>query len=183
MRGKRENCFVVIENGQLNTYVLDNKLSWEIGRLSGDNNPDIKLHIPTVSRMHGRLQNVDGNWFYMDYQGKNGTIYNDKQIRSGINGRIRPIALQNKDILIFGGGEKPVINYKTVWSMFVTTSTDDIWRVEDTKGYSRIDCLDGDDHTSLENPEKGTVIDKENGMAIYMGDVTYLTGNITIMGC
>lgn len=182
MHGKRENCLVVIENGQIKTYCLDNKLVWEIGRRTTDNDPDIKLHVLTVSRKHGLFRNINGNWFYMDNKGKNGTIHNDKQIRSGINGRIRPVPLQNGDVLIFGGGEKPIINPRTVWSVFVTTAPDEDWRVVDTKGYSRIDCHDGDDTTSLECPKKGTVIDKENGMAIYMGDVTYLTGSITVKG-
>ena len=118
----------------------------------------------------------------MDHKGKNGTVYNDNRIRSGIGGRVRPVSLQNGDVLIFGGGEEAVINYKTVWAMFLTTKSEDEWRVEDTKGYSKIDIYDSGDITTLENPSKGTVIDKENGMAIYMGDVTYVTGEINLKG-
>ena len=182
MQGKRENCLVVIENGQLNTYELDNKLSWEVGRQSQGNDPDIMLHIPTVSRRHGNFRNIKGNWFYMDHKGKNGTVYNDSRIKPGLNGRVRPVSLQNGDVLIFGGGEKPSINSKTVWALFLTTSSGEAWRVQDTKGFSKIEFCDGNDTTTFEFPEKGTVVDKENGMAIYMGDVTYITGKILLRG-
>ena len=32
------------------------------------------------SRKHGRFENMDGIWFYLDNNGKNGTVYNDKHI-------------------------------------------------------------------------------------------------------
>jgi len=182
MRGKKENTIIVIENGQLKTYSLDNRLVWQIGRVTKDNDPDIKLHLATVSRKHGRLQNIDGTWFYMDHKGKNGTIYNGKQIKQGIKGRVKPVTLQNGDVLIFGGGEEAIISYKTVWSLFITSTIDDAWRVEDTKGISKLVFTDGEDTTMMECPPKGTVIEKENGMAIYMGDVTYLLGNLAVLG-
>ena len=58
MHGKIENNLILIENGQIFSYVLDNKNSWEIGRPSKDNIPDIKLHSATVSRKHGKFQNI-----------------------------------------------------------------------------------------------------------------------------
>ena len=75
MSGNRENTLIVIENGQLTSYDLDNRLIWEVGRPSKDNLPDIKLHSLTVSRKHGRFQNIDGMWFYLDKNGKNGTVW------------------------------------------------------------------------------------------------------------
>ena len=39
-----KNNLIVIENGQLNTYLLDTRVSWEVGRLSKDNTPDIAMH-------------------------------------------------------------------------------------------------------------------------------------------
>ncbi len=181
MRGNKMNNLIVIENGMLTTYDLDNKLVWEVGRPSKDNIPDIKLHSTTVSRKHGKFQNIDGIWFYLDKNGKNGTVYNGKHIATGIRGRIKPITMKNGDVLIFGGGEEAVINYKTIWAMFSERSFSDRWRVEDTKGLERMAFADGSDTTKLENPEKGTVIEKEEGMAIYMGDITYLIGDITVV--
>lgn len=179
MKGKM-NRLIVIENGQLTTYDLDNKLVWEVGRPSKDNFPDIRMYSSTVSRKHGKFQNVDGMWFYLDKNGKNGTVYNGKHITTGIKGRIKPITLKNGDILIFGGGEEAAINCKTIWALFSERGIEEKWRVEDTKGLERMVFTDGRDETKLENPEKGTVIETEYGIAIYMGDITYLSGDISV---
>lgn len=180
MRGKKGNSLIVIENGQLSTYMLDDKLVWEVGRPSKDNLPDIRLYSATISRHHGRFQNIDGMWFYLDKKGKNGTVYNGKHITVGIRGRFKPIPMKDKDVLIFGGGEEPLISIKTVWAMFSEHIYDERWRVEDTKGLSKIQFSEDDDITVLDHPQKGTIIEKDNGIAIYMGDITYLSGDITV---
>ena len=58
-----ENNLIVIENGQLNIYLLDNQVVWEVGRMSKEHTPDIPMHATTISRRHGRFQNMDGIWF------------------------------------------------------------------------------------------------------------------------
>ncbi len=180
MSSNKINRLIVIENGQLISYDLDNKLVWEVGRPSINNVPDIKLHTLTVSRKHGRFQNMDGMWFYIDKKGKNGTVYNGKYITTGLKGRIKPVALKNGDILIFGGGKEAIVNYKTIWAMFSEKDFSDRWRVEDTRDIRKISFEDESEITVLEKPVKGTVIEKNNGIAIYMGDVTYLAGDISI---
>lgn len=182
MLGKKGNSLIVIENGQLTTYALDDKLVWEVGRPSKDNIPDIKLHSMTASRHHGRFQLLDGIWFYMDKNGKNGTVYNGKHVTTGIRGRVKPITLKDMDVLIFGGGEEAVINRKTIWAMFSERLFVDRWRVVVTKGYSKLSFSDGTTNTVIENPVKGTVVEKEDGVAIYMGDITYLVGDMTVTG-
>ena len=125
---------------------------------------------------------MDGIWFYVDRMGKNGTVYNGKHVTPGLRGRVKPITLNNGDILIFGGGENPVINSKTIWAMFSERKFDERWRVEDTKELSRLSFTDGNQSTVYEEPVKGTVVEKENGIAIYMGDITYLVGDIAVTG-
>lgn len=181
MRGKKSNNLIVIENGQLNTYLLDDRLVWEIGRPSKDNEPDIRLYSTTVSRKHGKFQNMDGIWFYLDYNGKNGTVYNEKHISSGLNGRVKPIMLSDGDIFVFGGGDEAVINCKTIWAMFSTRYFDERWRVVDTKGYTSIALTDGNQIVRFEKPPRGTVIERANGIAIYMGDITYIVGEISLI--
>jgi pSer/pThr/pTyr-binding forkhead associated (FHA) protein len=182
MKNRVENKLIVIEKGKIFTYNLDDKLSWTVGRVTTENNPDIKLSLSTVSRKHGELTNIDGNWFYMDFNGKNGTVYNNKQIKPGIYGKIKPVILKNGDTLIFGGGSEAVINSKTVWAKFITSSIEGAWRVNDTAGYSHITFNDGNEKIRMDSPKKGTVLEKENGIAIYMGDFTYLLGNIEVSG-
>lgn len=182
MKGMKGNSLIVIENGRLVTYSLDDRVMWKVGRLSKDNVPDIILHSTTVSRQHGIFHNMDGIWFYLDKIGTNGTVYNGKHIISGIKGKAKPIMLNDKDVLIFGGGEKAVINSKTIWAMFLNRTFSEKWRVEDTKCLNILSFTDGEQSTVYDSPPKGTVIEKENGIAIYMGDVTYLIGDVAVIG-
>lgn len=176
-----KNNLITIENGQLKTYILDDKLLWEVGRPSKGNNPDIKLCSATVSRKHGAFKNMDGVWFYLDYNGKNGTIYNNKQIKAGLNGRIRPIILNNRDVFIFGAKEEAAKSCKPAWAVFLTNIYDLKWRVEDTKGMKKLGVQDKDIFTQIESPAKGTIVETDSGMAIYMGDLTYLVGNVQLI--
>lgn len=179
---KKGNSLIVIENGQLTTYSLDDRVEWKVGRASKENIPDIILHSSTVSRQHGCFKNMDGIWFYVDGNGKNGTVYNGKYVTPGIRGRVKPITMNNGDILIFGGDKEPVINSKTVWTMFSERITEERWRTECTKELNKIMFTDGKQSTVYEKPAKGTVVEKENGMAIYMGDITYLAGDMSVIG-
>lgn len=179
---KVRNNLIVIENGHLSVFHLDDKQTWEIGRPAGNNRPDIGLYSTTISRKHGRFQNMDGIWFYMDFSGKNGTVYNNKRIKSGIHGRVKPLLLKDGDVLVFGGGEEAIINCKTVWAMFSEREYGESWRVADTKGYKELAFVGADRNVCYENPPKGTIVKLEAGVGIYMGDITYLCGNIGISG-
>ncbi len=179
---KRKNNLIIIENGRISTCILDEKPMWEIGRPSKERKPDICLRATTVSRKHGRLENVDGIWFYLDYNGKNGTVYNGKHVVAGRNGRTKPIMLSDGDVLIFGGGEQAVINHKTIWTMFMTRYYEAPWQVVDTKDMKKIVVNDGEETQCFENPEKGLVVATQKGIGIYMGDITYLSGDIYVVG-
>ena len=182
MNGKKGNSLIIIENGQLRTYFLDDRLTWEVGRPSKDNQPDIKLYSATVSRKHGRFQNMDGIWFYLDNNGKNGTVYNNKHIKAGLNGRVKPVMLKDGDVFIFGGDEQAVINCKTIWAMFSTHGCEEHWRVTDTKGYTELAFTNGEKVTRYEKPAKGTIVKQGDAIAVYMGDITYLSGEISVIG-
>ncbi len=182
MHGKKGNSLILIENGKITTYALDNRNTWENGRPSTDNTPDIERQSATVSRKHGKFQNMDGVWFYLDNNGKNGTVYNHKHIDTGLKGRIKPIMLKDGDVFVFGGGEEETINCKTVWGLFSEREIIGNWRVVDSKGFRRLQFVSGDNEITLFDPTKGTVIDREYGFAIYMGDLTYIIGDMRISG-
>ncbi len=182
MNDKKANYLVVIENGQIRVYPLDDRTEWEVGRSSPNNVPDIRLHSETVSRRHGKFQNMDGMWFYLDYNGKNGTVYNHRHLDKGLRGNIKPVPLQDGDVFVFGGGSKEVINHKTVWCLFSEQEMEKNWRVSDSEGLSEISFVSGDKKSIFINPDKGTVVKGENGIAIYMGDLTYISGDMMIMG-
>lgn len=174
------NRLIVIEKGVLSTYLLDDKIAWEVGRNSKENKPDIAVYSPTVSRRHGKFQNIDGVWFYIDNKSKNGTIYNDKLLTADRRGRIKPVLIEDGDTFIFGGGENPVVNSKTIWAMFTTSQIESEWRVVDTKGCSNIKICSEFDETAMSNPSKGTVVRKDDGIVIYMGDITYAMGEVSV---
>ena len=89
--------------------------------------------------------------------------------------------LEDGDILVFGGGEEEIINNKTIWAMFTEKEIDTLWRVVDTKG-DEVAFRSGCREIAYRKPDKGTIINMENGIAIYMGDITYLSGDIKIVG-
>ena len=90
--------------------------------------------------------------------------------------------LEHGDVFVFGGSKEEVINCKTVFGLFLTEEFEDGWRIVDTKDYGKIKFITDDKITTRENPKKGMVIHTNYGIAIYMGSLTYLTGNIEIEG-
>lgn len=174
------NQLIVIENGQLDAICLDDRTSWEIGRGSREFRPDIRLHSPTVSRKHGKFQNMDGCWFYTDYNVKNTTVYNNRHIRKGLGGKSKPVMLRDGDVFVFGCGETPEINEKTIWALYSSRNCEGAWRAADTRGVHHLTFSDGKQTMQLECPPKGTVITQPAGMGIYMGDITYLLGQTAL---
>jgi pSer/pThr/pTyr-binding forkhead associated (FHA) protein len=173
------NNLIIIENKVLTEYHLDNRNVWEIGRVSKGNTPDICLHVGTVSRKHGKFENVDGEWFYFDYNSKNGTVYNGSRITCVYGNLIRPIILDDGDTLIFGGGGV-VIDERTVLGLYTTETFDGGWRTVDTKVGTNVRFVGSDGEVIARNPKKGTVVKNEGGIAIYMDDLTYIAGKMEL---
>lgn len=180
--GKMKNNLIVIENGQLNTYLLDTRLVWEVGRMSKDNIPDITMHATTISRKHGKFQNMDGIWFYMDYKTTNKTLQNGRVLTAGLNGRVKPVMVSDGDVFVFGCGEQAVVSPGTVWSFFSTKYIDAPWKGVDSRGCERLLIVDGDSRYYLTDLQLGEKIEAEHGTVIYMGNVTYVAGDVQVMG-
>ena len=154
------NQLLVIEQGKTYIYTLDERPVWEVGRMSKDVAPDICLNVHTVSRRHGSFQNMDGNWFYIDRNGKNGTTCRGRKVGTGIGGRTKPVMLKDGDVLVFGGGENGVVCDKTALAVFCTHRIDSSLKKVDTKQYNEADA--------------GTVIKSDDGLTVVMGDYSYI---------
>ncbi len=174
-----KNELVVLENNKICIYDLDDRAEWSVGRPTKDNDPEIKLYSPSVSRKHGQFQNIEGIWFYLDGNRKNGTTHNSKCVKTGIGGRIKPVILEDGDTLVFGRSSESRITEKTAWAVFLTKGFDGC-RAVDTKNMRNLTFTDGQDVTMLKNPAVGTVIRQDKGLGIYMGDISYVLGNMTV---
>lgn len=173
---------IMIENGHLEEISLEGKNVWEVGRPTEDSHPDICMHTRTVSRRHGKFKNIGGCWVYVDYNTKNGTVRNNKRIRPNKSSKASPVPvmLGEGDTFIFGSGDDGLICPKTVWATFTMKHFPGGWRVIDTKNMHRLVFVDGEKAIKQEQLVRGTVLSGTYGMAIYMGDITYLTGNVSV---
>lgn len=187
-----KNNFIVIDNGRLSMYALDDKPIWKVGRPTNENKPDIKMYADTISREHGVIENIEGSWFYKDKRSANGTVLiridsaeklkraNDRASRNAPkNCRGRRIDMRDGDIFIFGGGNSP-IDGKTVWAMYVAGIIDVNWKVVKTENAERLEFEDGNVKERYIRPDVGTVVRMSHGLAIYMGDITYVSGDIEV---
>lgn len=90
---------IIMENGKARYYGLGAQARMTIGRATAQNAPDIPLTSPIAGRNHGEFVYISNQWFYCDKGSRNGTFYNGKKINAGLNGRVRPVMLQDGDVL------------------------------------------------------------------------------------
>ena len=76
---------VILENNQIRCCDLEIRSEWLVGRQDPTRTnimPDIPFASMIVSREHGWIRNIDGQWFYTDNaENLNGTFYNGKKIK------------------------------------------------------------------------------------------------------
>lgn len=176
----KESYFVVIQGGHIESYALNDRAEWRIGRPTAENHPEIPLLVPTISRQHGVLK-YDNGWRYRDGGGKNGTLYNERPLEKR-HGRMKSFEIKDNDKFLFGSAGERVINSNTVFALYTECAAAGCWKSEDTAGYRRIVLNNGVRQYRFDRPTKGTVLTVGNEIAIYMGDITFLTGNLTVSG-
>ncbi len=118
MGNQKGDYLSILDDSGTREILLSEKEEWTIGRSSSSSKPDITLDKKTVSREHGKLVNCTGIWCYYNCKSKNNTFLNGELIKPGIGGRIVPVMLKDGDVLIFGAGQKPEVNEKTVEVVF-----------------------------------------------------------------
>ena len=176
------HTLLIIENNQLSTYRLEDRSTWQIGRITMTNQPDIPLHLPTISRNHGFFENMDGFWFYIDNNTTNGTLYNKTPMLPDTFGRRKPTFLAHGDVLVLGTREPSAIPESTVWAFYFDNVCTDDWRIAYTGNCASLIFSDGTLTSCYTLLQKGMVDIKPNGLAIYMGEYTFLHGNMTVQG-
>ena len=97
---------VVLENGRIRVYPLDQRQKWLLGRSSKGNEPDIPFQSKIVSRQHGWLMGMDEEWYYVDNpRNLNGTWLNGSCIERPLSGIRKPVTLRDGDVLRVDSGE------------------------------------------------------------------------------
>lgn len=124
---------VILEEGAVRTIPLDCRTEWTVGRIAPGNEPDIVLNSKIVSRQHGKLTNINGQWFFVDNGKSNGTYYNGNKIVPGSDGTIFPVALSNGDILRIDSNNLMNPDTRGVWMMFSTVSHGNMWNTVELK--------------------------------------------------
>ena len=94
-----KNMLIIEENNQITEWILDGKEYCMLGRVTPGNEPDIQSFSPIVSRQHGQFIKVNEQWFYTDIGSMNGTFNNGKKIKTGMNGKKKPVMLSDGDEL------------------------------------------------------------------------------------
>ena len=90
---------MVLEDGAVRSYPLNENQIWKIGRKNPESENDIELESKIVSRKHGQIQSVDGEWYYIENGSLNGTYYNGSKIKANDHGEFDAVKLSNGDIL------------------------------------------------------------------------------------
>ena len=179
---KKENTLLVIENGLTTLYSLDNRLEWNLGRTSTGNSPQVPLHLPTVSRKHGRFVNIDGYWFFFNESDERRTTYNGQYVKKAYAGRKRPIMLRDMDCLVYGSTLDDLESVNNVVSFYFEKTYEGGWKTVDTKGKKRFAISCDGISEEYQNPMCGILLDSMNGRVIYMGDYSYVTGDVELKG-
>lgn len=91
---------VVLEKDRIRVYPLDQREKWLMGRQTRNSQPDIPVNSKIVSRNHGWLMGVEGDWYYVDNpENLNGTFLNGSRIRRPVSGTRKPVSLRSGDVL------------------------------------------------------------------------------------
>lgn len=164
---------VILEMEQIRSCALDVRMQWTIGRSCPGNSPDIPLQSPIAGRKHGELLCMDGQWFYVDGGSINGTFHNSKKVEKGLNGKKRPILLQNGDILRIDYSNLNTPDSRGVWMMFTTDTVDGAWQVYSLK--SKTNTIIGRDSEVCDIVLNPGYISAQHAKITYLNGSYYLS--------
>lgn len=119
---------VVLENGAVRSFPLEMLKEWKIGRKNPDTEPEISLEAKIVSRVHGKIINIDGDWYYVDLGSLNGTYYNSEKLSITGRGESDAVKLKNGDVLRIDSEDLDNPEERGVWMLFSTECIGNQWK-------------------------------------------------------
>lgn len=124
---------VVLESETVKSYPLELKKKWTIGRTVPGKAPDISFTSKIVSREHGQITNIDGDWYYKDKGSFNGTYYNGIKLKKEDNGETKAVKLKNGDVLRVDSTDLNTPESRGVWMLYSTECIGNQWRAASLK--------------------------------------------------
>ena len=132
---------IVLEDDQIWVYSLDARPEWKIGRYDPGipNTPDILFTSKIVSREHGWIQNIDGQWFFVDNPNNlNGTFHNGMKIPRPKHGQKMHIMLESGDVLRIDNEDLNHVSSQGVLMLFTTATIKGAWTTHQLKHQTTI---------------------------------------------
>lgn len=122
---------ILLEGDQIRTCALDVRPEWLVGRIDPTrtgSSPDIPFASMIVSREHGWLRNIDGQWYYTDNpKNLNGTFYNGSKLPRSAEGQACSVPLSNGDVLRVDNEDLNRANRNGVLMLFTTGAAEGTW--------------------------------------------------------
>ncbi len=162
---------VIFEKEKIRTFILDSRKQWSVGRETPVNIPDIVLYSEIAGRQQGQLVYVGEQWFWVNGESRNGTYYNEKKIHAEKNGSIRPVMLNNGDVLRIDSSDFSSPN--GVWILFTTDNIDGNWILYSLRNKQEV--VIGRDPNQSEIVLPKTYISARHAKITYLNGKHYLT--------
>lgn len=166
-------ALVILELGKISTYRLDSCKQWSVGRKTPINSPDIELCSNIAGRQQGKLTYIGENWFWINGKSRNGTYYNRKKIVEERNGSIRPILLNEGDVLEIDSAD--FNSSDSVWIMFSTRYIDEKWTFYHLE--NRKEIVIG------KNPKQCGIVLVDSNVSEKHAKITHLNGVDYLVDC
>ena len=131
MEIQKENAsLVILDGGRVRVCPLEQREKWMLGRDTPNSAvpPDIPLTSGIVSRTHGWLEKIAGEWFFVENpKNLNGTFHNGVKISRPKNGMRVPTLLENGDILRIDNSDLSHASDNGVLLFFTTDAVRGEW--------------------------------------------------------
>lgn len=123
--------------GSVRVCPLEHREKWMLGRNTPNSAvpPDIPLTSGIVSRTHGWIEKIAGEWFFVENpKNLNGTFHNGVKIPRPKNGIMVPMLLENGDILRIDNSDLSHASDNGVLLLFITDAIQREWTVYPMEG-------------------------------------------------
>lgn len=147
---------VVMFEGKVTEYELEQKNRWLVGRPWPGNTPadtpDIPLYSQIAGRKQGEFAQMDGRWYYINRSKTNPTLYNNAPIEDGMGGRPNPVQLRNGDTLRVDFPESGKYDKRGVLILFTTDESEGEWKLFSLFGKGEV-YIGRDPHCQILQPQ------------------------------